>query len=265
MREPDISIKRVFAIVAHPDDIEFMMAGTLCLLRDAGYEIHYMTVADGSLGSVQHDAPTIAAMRRQEAMAAAALLGAVYHESICPDMGVFYDDATLRRLSAVVREVAPTILLTHPPLDYMEDHMNTCRLALSAAFVRGAPNYVTAPPRPPVNTPVTIYHAMPYGLRTPLGQPTQPDCYVDITDVLPLKRQMLTMHRSQQAWLDVSQGVGAFVAHMERMSREVGRLSGRFAYAEGWTRHLALGYCGDDDDPLADALGDRLLRAAVNE
>ena len=37
-----------FALAAHPDDIEFMMAGTLVLLGDAGYEIHYMNVANGS-------------------------------------------------------------------------------------------------------------------------------------------------------------------------------------------------------------------------
>lgn len=261
MSNSSIQDRRAFAIVAHPDDIEFMMAGTLCLLCDAGYELHYMTVADGSLGSTRHDAATIATMRRQEAMAAATLLGAVYHESICPDMGIFYDAATLRRLTAVVREVAPTILLTHPPQDYMEDHMNTCRLALSAAFVRGAPNYRTEPARAPVNTPVTVYHALPYGLRTPLGEPVRAGCYVDITDVMPLKREMLAMHRSQQEWLDASQGVGAFVTHMEQMSREVGRLSGRFVFAEGWTRHLPSGYCGENDDPLADALGDRLLHA----
>ncbi len=261
MRNSSTYNRRAFAIVAHPDDIEFMMAGTLCLLRDAGYALHYMTVADGSLGSTRHDAATIAAMRRQEAIAAATLLGATYHESICPDMGIFYDAATMRRLTAVVREVAPTILLTHPPQDYMEDHMNTCRLALSAAFVRGAPNYRTEPERAPVNTPVTVYHALPYGLRTPLGEPVRAGCYVDITDVMPLKREMLAMHRSQQEWLDASQGVGAFVAHMEQMSREVGRLSGRFVFAEGWTRHLPSGYCGEYDDPLADALGDRLLHA----
>ena len=44
--------RRAFAIAAHPDDIEFLMAGTLVLLRDAGYEIHYMNVANGACGSV---------------------------------------------------------------------------------------------------------------------------------------------------------------------------------------------------------------------
>ena len=40
--------KHAFAIAAHPDDIEFQMAGTLILLQRAGYEIHYMNIANGS-------------------------------------------------------------------------------------------------------------------------------------------------------------------------------------------------------------------------
>src|SRR4051812_7370276 len=43
---------RVLAIAAHPDDIEFMMAGTLLLLRDAGWDTHYLNVSSGNLGSL---------------------------------------------------------------------------------------------------------------------------------------------------------------------------------------------------------------------
>ena len=63
-------------------------------------------------------------------------------------MEIFYDLPTLARLAAVMREVAPEILLTHPPADYMEDHMNACRLAVTAAFAREMPNFPTDPPRP---------------------------------------------------------------------------------------------------------------------
>jgi len=41
----------------------------------------------------------------------------------------------------------------------------------------------------------------------------------------------------------------------DAMSREVGRMSGRFEHAEGWRRHLHLGFSARDDDPLAEALG----------
>ncbi len=251
--------KRAFAVVAHPDDIEFMMAGTLILLRRAGYELHYMTVANGSCGSMVEDASTIARIRRQESMDAAGLLDAVYHESLCDDLEIFYDKLTLQRLGSVMREVAPNIILTHPPHDYMEDHMNTCRLTLTAAFALGVPNFATQPPHPPVDGPVTIYHALPYGLRDPLGRSVSPGMYVDVTEVLEVKRVALAMHRSQKEWLDATQGIDSYLNHMEEMTREVGRMSGRFAYAEGWTQHLHLGYGPPGADPLAEALGEKLL------
>jgi N-acetylglucosamine malate deacetylase 1 len=118
------------AIAAHPDDIEFVMAGTLLLLRRAGWEIHCLNVASGSLGSLTQSPVEIARVRRREAQAAARLLDAVWHPPICADMEVFYDNATLRRVCAVVREARPDVVLTHSPQDYMEDHMNTARLAV---------------------------------------------------------------------------------------------------------------------------------------
>jgi len=247
--------KSVFAIAAHPDDIEFMMAGTFILLGRAGYELHTMTVANGSCGTQTHDAETIIRIRRAEAQEAARSIGAIYHESLVNDMEIFYDRATLARLAAVVREVAPEIILTQSTQEYMEDHMNTTRLALSAAFARGMPNFPTDPPRPPVAQAVTIYHALPYGLHDPLRRPVRPELLVDITEVLPAKRAMLALHRSQRAWLDASQGVDSYLAAMEEMGQAVGALAQPgFAYAEGWTRHLHLGYCAADADPLSAAL-----------
>ena len=144
-------MKTVLAICAHPDDIEFMMAGTMILLRKAGYELHYMTVANGSCGSNRYDTQTLIRMRRQEAMAAAASPGAVFHESVCNDLEVFYTLPLLAKVAAVVRRVAPEIVLTHVPSDYREDHMNACRLAVTAAFARGMPNFQTDPPQAPVD------------------------------------------------------------------------------------------------------------------
>ena len=51
-------MKTAFAIAAHPDDIEFFMSGTLMLLAEAGYEIHYMNVANGCCGTTQYDRQT---------------------------------------------------------------------------------------------------------------------------------------------------------------------------------------------------------------
>ncbi|MCC7085693.1 MAG: PIG-L family deacetylase, partial [Pirellulales bacterium] len=46
----------VFAIAAHHDDIEFLMAGTLLRLCAAGWELHYMNLASGNCGTVEYDA-----------------------------------------------------------------------------------------------------------------------------------------------------------------------------------------------------------------
>jgi LmbE family N-acetylglucosaminyl deacetylase len=245
---------RAFAVAAHPDDIEFVMAGTLIHLREAGHEIHYMNLANGCCGSTQHDRATVARIRRDEAMEACRRIGAVFHESLVNDLEIFYDKPTLARLASVMREVAPRILLIHAPADYMEDHTNACRLAVTAAFCRGMPNFPVDPPRPAVDQPVTLYHAQPHGNRTPLGELVRPGLFVDVTDCLDGKAHMLAAHQSQKQWLDESQGLDSYIQTMRDLGREVGRMSGRYEYAEGWRRHLHLGFCGPDDDPLSAAL-----------
>ncbi len=251
---------RAFAIAAHPDDIEFVMAGTMMHLAQAGYELHYMTLGNGSCGSSEHDAATIARIRRQEAQAAAAYVGAYFHEPLANDIEIFYDRPTLSRLGSIIREVGPRILLTHSPQDYMEDHTNTCRLAVTAAFCRGMQNFAVDPPHAAITGDVTIYHAQPHGNCDPLRQSVFPDLYVDVTGVIDRKAEMLARHQSQKAWLDQSQGMDSYITTMRKLSAEVGKMSGRFAFAEGWRRRLHLGFSATDDDPLAEALADVVLR-----
>src|SRR5579884_4000956 len=158
----------VIAIAAHPDDIEFQMAGTLLLLKERGWETHYLNLSSGNLGSVEFSSAKTRVVRRKEAQAAAKILGATWHAPMCDDLEIFYDTKTLRRLAAIIRDVQPAIVLTHSPQDYMEDHTNTCRLVVTAAFTRGIPNFKTTPSRAPRNFDTTIYHCMPHGLRDPL-------------------------------------------------------------------------------------------------
>jgi len=247
------------AIAAHPDDIEFVMAGTLLLLGEAGWDLHYLNLSTGNLGSTTMSPAKTAQVRRKEAQAAARQLGAAWHAPFCKDIEIFYDTRSLRRLGAIVREAAPDVILTHSPQDYMEDHMITCRLAVTAAFVRAMPGYQTTPKKRAVQKPVTIYHANPHGLRDGLRRRIHPGAFVDTTTVHSRKTDALRCHRSQDRFLDVTQGMSSYLQTMDDSSREVGRLSGKFDHAEGWRRHLHWGFCGPDDDPLRDALGSRYL------
>ena len=249
------SVRVAMAVGAHPDDIEFMMAGTLILLGEAGWELHVMNVADGACGTADRSRDEIVAIRLEEAREAARRLGATHHAPIAEDLLIFYEREPLAKLAAVVREVAPSILLVPSPVDYMEDHVNTSRLAVTAAFVRCIPNFRTIPPSAPVSAPVIIYHAMPYGLRDPFGRAVRPGQYVNVTGAMDRKRAALEAHASQRDWLDASQGIGSYVEAMVDMARWMGRMSGAFECAEGWRRRLHLGFAPDDRDPLADTLG----------
>jgi LmbE family N-acetylglucosaminyl deacetylase len=243
------------AIAAHPDDIEFLMAGTLRRLKDLGWRTHCFTVANGSCGSLTLGPAAIARVRAREAKAAAKVLGATFHASLTDDCTILYGPPLLRRIAALVRQVAPTVLLVPSPQDYMEDHTETCRLAVTAAFVRGMPNFRTTPRRKPIAGDVTIYHAMPHGLRDPLGNAVVPHAFVDTTAVHEIKRQALSAHKSQLGFLADTQHMSSYVVEMDQMSRAMGAMSGAFTHAEGWRKHLYRGFCAEDADPLAEALG----------
>lgn len=245
----------VFAIAAHPDDIELMMAGTLLRLNDAGCKLHYLNLCNGSMGTAEHSRDAIIGIRTEEAREAAALLGATFHPPMVDDLELFYEKTLLQRVCALIREVRPTIILLQSPQDYMEDHTNACRVAVSAAFARGMRNFITDPPRDPIDQDVTLYHALPWGLRDPLRRRIRAGIYVDITSVMARKRAALAAHRSQKEWLDRSQGLDSYLHTMEAMAREVGTMSGRYQFAEGWRRHLHLGFCDEAADPLSALLG----------
>lgn len=253
------------AVAAHPDDIEFMMAGTLKLLGDAGYKLHMINLASGCCGSMVENRQVIAARRLAEAHDAARVLGAKLHDPVGDDLEIFYTKELLAKTAAVIRVVRPTIMLVPSPEDYMEDHMNSSRLAVSGAFVRGMPNFLTAPPRNPTSQDVTIYHALPYGLRDGMRRIVRPGQYVNITSVLKEKRAALACHRSQKEWLDETQGLDSYLDTMENMSREVGRWSSVYEHAEGWRRHSHLGFCDEKADPLSIALGEKVLCAEAYE
>jgi N-acetylglucosamine malate deacetylase 1 len=253
------------AIAAHPDDIEFVMAGTLLLLKHAGWEIHYLNLSTGDLGSTTMSPARTAKVRREEARRAAKALGAAWHPPFCSDLHIFYDAGSLRRLCGIIREVAPSVILTHSPQDYMEDHTNTSRLAVSAAFTRGMPGYRTTPVRKAISTPVTIYHGNPHGQRDQLRRLVHPGAFVDTTSVQETKHAALACHQSQQGFLDETQRMNSYLETMKAFSLRMGELSGRFAHAEGWRRHLHWGFCEEQDDPLRDALGERYLVNAAYE
>lgn len=244
------------AMAAHPDDIEFMMAGTLLLLGQAGLEIHLCNLANGCYGSQVYSKDEAARVRTLEAQAAARIAGAVFHPPLFDDTGIYYDAPSLAKVSAIVREVNPDIVLTLSRYDYMEDHEYASRLTSSAVFNRCLPSYVTEPPRPSTKKQVAVYHSMPHSMMDMQRNPVVPEFVVDIGSVMAAKREMLAQHASQKEWLDATQGMDSYLDSMADAARTVGTRFGGCGYAEGWRRHNHMGYCAPDFAPLQTLLAD---------
>ena len=253
----------VLAITCHPDDMEMMMGGTLLLLRQAGCAVHHINLANGSVGSAHRTPMEIAGVRREEARRSAALLGSTLHESLVDDLEVFYTQDLIRRVTALVRQVKPDVVLTQSLEDYMEDHMNTARVASTATFLRNVANYRSIPDEPAVFEDAMLYHATPHILTDMMRRPIVPEVYVDVTTVMDAKEKLLACHASQKEWLDKTQGLDSYLRSMRELSEKVGAMSGRFRFAEGWRRHSHVGFTRVDGNPLAEVLKERTFTVAA--
>src|SRR5713226_5845689 len=144
---PDI----ILSILAHPDDAEILCAGTLIrLVAEHGWETHIATMTAGDCGSAERGPEEISRVRRAEGAAAAALIGARYHCLEERDLRIFYNEGALQKVTRLVRETRPRIVLTHNPTDYMLDHEMTSVLARAAAFAAPVPNFLPDGDLPPV-------------------------------------------------------------------------------------------------------------------
>src|SRR5688500_18489220 len=178
-----------------------LCAGTLVRLADAGWEIHIATVASGDCGSTTLAAAEIAAVRNREGMTAAAKINAAYHCLGEPDIEVVFDKATNRKVIDLFRQVAPTLLFTHPRHDYMMDHEQVHLLARAAAFSYSIPNASQLPLIPGSAIPWLYYCDAVEGRDPYTLEPARPTTHVDISGQIDRKVEMLACHASQRDWL----------------------------------------------------------------
>jgi LmbE family N-acetylglucosaminyl deacetylase len=123
--------KRVLAVGAHPDDIEFGCGGALLRHADQGAAITLVVVTHGALGGD-------AVERAAEQARAAEVLGAKTVMLELPDgrPGPLHDLVSL--IEAEVGNSAPDLVYTHLPEDTHQDHLQTHRAVQIAT--RHVPN-----------------------------------------------------------------------------------------------------------------------------
>ncbi len=244
--------KTVLCVGAHPDDVEFLCAGTLALLAAKGWAVHIATMTAGDAGSATLGPREISAIRRREAADAAALLQGSYHCLECEDLFVFYDRPTLQAVTRLLRDVRPSLVLTHSPSDYIVDHEVTSRLTRSACIAANVPN-LAMDGESPLEAIPHLYYMDPIQGIDIFGKPVESALWIDIDTVMTLKEDMLCRHASQREWLMKISHVDEYVLMMKRFAALKGSEAG-CRHAEGFRQHLGFSY--PQTDLLATELAD---------
>jgi LmbE family N-acetylglucosaminyl deacetylase len=225
MPEPNVP-ESAMLIVAHPDDAEFTVAGTVAAWTAAGCRLTYVVCTDGNTGSHEPGMTRerLAEIRRAEQRAACALLGV--HEVIF----LGYDDGQLqptlalrRDLVRAIRRVKPQVLIAWDPtsLFISDDYINhpDHRAAAQAALDAAAPACEMPLLWPEAGPPHKVRQVYVSGHD-------RPNLWVDITHTIETKIDALKQHASQMGDWDPGDMIKEWAA-------ETGKEQG-LAYAESY-------------------------------
>lgn len=197
---------RVLAIGAHPDDLELLCGGTLAKYAKRGDEVFMAVATNGNVGSPTLGKEEIAAVRYEEAKRAAAVIGAHLIWMNFPDEFLFNDRDTRIAFIDAIRQARPDVMFVHGTNDYHPDHRTAGQVAVDARIPA---------------TVRLVETAYPYCDRIPhlfvmdnvAGIDFEPEAYVDITDTIETKREMLLKHKSQDTWLKSLYGSDQGILH----------------------------------------------------
>lgn len=218
----------VLAIGCHPDDIEISCCGTLAKCVKRGDKVTVCHVANGNMGHEIIPPDELREMRANEAKRAGALAGI---EVVSLDIGDLLpngcDIEQRDKVVDLIRKVQPDFIITHSPTDYMPDHLAVSKLVFDASFAASVPQYGNGGKA----AVVPIFY-----MDNLAGMNFLPTEYVDITDEIDLKIEMLECHESQLKWMRDHDHID-FAEFVKTCSRFRGLQCG-VGYAEGFTQEL---------------------------
>lgn len=169
--------KSVLAFMAHPDDAEICMGGTLARLADSGYNVHIV------LASV----PDNRDQRLAEAEAGARILGANFHLiDVVKNAATWQvEDVPLYRLvgafDEVQRQILPSMIFTHWNGDTHYDHVLVSRATISATR----------------RLSVDLFMCEQPNQYAPSATPMQLNTYVDVSRYMERRLKGINAHVSQ--------------------------------------------------------------------
>jgi LmbE family N-acetylglucosaminyl deacetylase len=211
-------------IVAHPDDAEFTVAGTVAAWTRAGCRVTYVVCTDGNAGSHEPGMTRekLAEIRRAEQRAACATLGVSQVMFLGYDDGQLQPSLELRRdLVRVIRQYKPKVIIASDPTRWLvgdgyinhPDHRAAAQAALDAAVPASAMPLLW----PEVGDPHRVCQVYIYGHD-------EPNLWVDVTEAIEQKIAALKQHASQMGDWDPTERI-------KEWNAEMGKEKG-LAYAE---------------------------------
>ena len=222
----------ILGVGAHPDDLEILCGGTLARYARDGHKVVMAHLLNGDKGHYRMPSRRLAVVRRQEALAAAAVIGAESLSLDIPDGELFSDLKTRKKMIDLIRGVRPGVIITHSPNDYYADHTTAAEIVCGASFLAAAPLFKTKRKAHDVIPPV-------YFMDNVCGVSFLPSVYVDISATFKTKRDMLACHRSQLQWLK-EHDQAEMLDTIEVVARFRG-LDCKVRYAEGFREYEVWG------------------------
>jgi LmbE family N-acetylglucosaminyl deacetylase len=200
---PDLNVERVLVITAHPDDVDFGVAGSVATWTDAGIQVTYCLATSGEAGGSDRSISRaeVAELRQVEQTAAAKVVGVEDLVFLGHPDGRLQPTLELRRdVSRVIRQVRPQRVITQSPDRNYEriyashpDHLAAGEAALCAVYPDA---------RNPFAHPELLEDEglEPWSVaETWLMAAGTPNRFVDVTDTFDRKMDALRSHASQHS------------------------------------------------------------------
>ena len=221
----------ILAIGCDPDDIEINCVGTLIKCVKRGDNVTVCHVCNGNMGHEVIMPDELRKIRIEEARRAGAMAGIKVVTCDIGDLDVYNQSKEQRDLVIdVIREADPDLIITHAPNDYMLDHVAVSKLVFDASFAASVPHYKTKVDKTAKVVPL-------YYMDNLTGVDFIPTEYVDVTEEIDLKLEMLECHESQLKWMRDHDNID--FADMVKTCAKYRGYQCNAAYAEAFTQCLA--------------------------
>lgn len=186
---------RVLIITAHPDEAEEYAGGTIALFSQEGAAVKVASLSNGDVGHWSMTKEALAVRRKQEALAAAKILGISSYEILDNHDGELMPDISLRKqVVRIIRTWQPDVVITFLEMfgGGHTDNMAVAQTVRQSAGLSLAPLFL---PEIPVLTKKPVFLVMrDYYSKS---FPHKPDFVIPIDKVIDLKYKSFAAHASQ--------------------------------------------------------------------